>query len=76
MRVSPEAPRGALVAQRLPEDCHLPCFFVVTGLLHYPILKVSAWNNAMGAIAKARGQCNGRHGKKATLPKRRLGKLS
>ena len=31
---------------------HLAVFCVVTWLSHCPIVKVSAWKNAMGAIAK------------------------
>ena len=45
-------------------DCHLAVFCVVTELLHYQILKVSAWRNAMGAIAKKCEKRNGSHGKK------------
>ena len=52
-------------------DGHVASFCVVTWLLHHPILKVSAWKNAMGAMAKMRPwqkdaleKCHGGHAKK------------
>jgi len=57
-------------------DGHLADFCVVTWLLHYPILKVSAWTSAMGAMAKRRGNCHVSHGNKVTMARRRLGKMS
>jgi len=35
---------------------------------------VTAWENAMGAMAKRRETCHGSHGKKVAMAKGRLGK--
>ena len=49
---------GSILFLSMPStgDGHLAGFCVVTGRLHYPILKVLTWNNAMGVMAKRRAK--------------------
>ena len=56
-------------------DGHLGGFCVDPLVVPAPIFKVSAWKNAMGAMAKRRDKCHGSHGKKETMAKRRLGQM-
>ena len=61
-------------------DGHLAVFCVLTWLLHLPILKVPAWNNAMGGMAKRHDNAMGpialftplSHGSRGILPSRDL----
>ena len=57
-------------------DVQIAGFCVDPLVVPVPILNVSAWKSAMGAMAKRRDKCHGSHGKKATMAKRRLGKMA
>ena len=59
--------------QGMHGDVHLAGFSEHPWLCILSILRVSAWENAMGAMGKRYETCHGSHGKKATMPKKRLG---
>ena len=57
-------------------DGHLAGFVDPALSGHLLIFKLSAWKDAMAAMAKRREQCHESHGKKAPMAKRCPGKMS
>ncbi len=55
---------------------HLAVFSDHTWLFIFCICMVSAWENAMEAIATRRGRCHGSHGKKEPMAEKCLDKIS